>query len=326
MELAAILFGALLLDMIFGDPAVSWHPVALAGRLALRLENVFRRLVRNEFFAGMFCSLAVYAVFSIIAGFAVFICMKISPVSGIAAACVLVYFTIAPRSLCGHALAVEKCLRVGDVPGARRKISMIVSRDAEALDESGIVRSCVESLGENFSDGVTAAIFYVSLGWLVGGPVGAAAAAWLYRSSNTLDATFGYKNEKYIRFGTFPARFDDVMNFIPARLTIFAVALSAALLNLHPLKTLSCAWRDHSKHPSPNSAWGMASFAGALGVRLGGRTKYATGWKDYPYWGDMLEPLQLKHIRNARYLVLVSAPVFMLIMLGITLLIRRFFV
>lgn len=310
-----ILAGAWLLDLLLGDPAVSFHPVALMGRLALRWEAPFRRCFGIEFMAGMFCSLGVYLVFAASAWFMVRLGMTVNYWLGISLAMAAVYITIAPRSLCSHAKAVETRLLAGDLPGARRKVGMIVSRDPEALQEDGVVRSCVESLGENVADGVTVAIFYAALGWLFGGPAGAAAAAWFYRSSNTLDATFGYQNERYRHFGTFPARFDDVLNFIPARLTLVAVIISAALLRLYPGGALRCAWRDHGKHPSPNSAWGMAAFAGALGVQLGGPTKYATGWHEYPHWGDAVEKLHVRHIRQARRLVMTVTVVFMALMI-----------
>ncbi len=323
LEIGIILFGALLLDLMFGDPQVSYHPVALAGRAALFLEPRFRRISGNGFLSGMWCSLSVYLIFSLAVMGLTAAAWALNAWAGIAVSSVLIYFTIAPRSLCGHAWAVEERLASDDLAGARRNIAMIVSRDPEALQEDGIVRSCVESLGENFADGVTAAIFYAAIGWLVGGPVGAATGAWLYRAANTLDATFGYKNERYRRFGTFPARFDDVLNFIPARLTLLAVTLAAGLSGLRPANAWRCAWRDHGKHPSPNSAWGMAAFAGALGVRLGGMTRYATGWEEYPHWGLALEPLQLKHIRQARRLVMVATPVFTIIMMGIVIMLRR---
>ena len=315
MELAVILLGAFCLDMLLGDPRLSCHPVALLGRLASASEHVSRRLLGDGRLAGAVCACFVYLVATGIAWSLAASAQCFGRWAGLATAAFLVYTTIAPRSLCAHAKAVEDMLRAHDLPGARGKVALIVSRDPEALDEPGIVRSCVESLGENLSDGVTAPLFYALLGWLLAGVPGAAAAAWLHRSANTLDAMFGYKNERYLRFGHFAARFDDLLNYLPARLTVLATALAALVLELRPLNAVRCAWRDHAKHPSPNSAWGMASFAGALGVQLGGRTKYATGWKDYPPWGDNLEPLAVKHIQAARHLVMLSTVVFMVLLI-----------
>ncbi|MDD3119462.1 MAG: adenosylcobinamide-phosphate synthase CbiB [Victivallales bacterium] len=270
--MALLLFGSWLLDLLCGDPRTPYHPVALTGRFALFLEPYCRKLTHREFPAGMWCSLAVVISATTLAGTVVIIAGWLGgKTATMIVSIILLYFTVAPRCLCDHVRAVEKRLAAGDLPGARRRIGWIVSRDPEALSVRGVIRSGVESLGENFSDGVTAAWFYAALGWLAGGPAGAAAAAWGYRAANTLDATFGYKNRRYRRFGTFPARCDDLLNFIPARLTVAAVIMAAALLRLRPLNTWKCAWRDHRKHPSPNSAWGMAAFAGALGVRLGAK-------------------------------------------------------
>ncbi|MFA7185266.1 MAG: adenosylcobinamide-phosphate synthase CbiB [Victivallales bacterium] len=306
MELTVIIFSAIGLDLLLGDPRLSFHPVALMGKLALCLEKPFRYIIKNEFVAGMLCSLSVYAIFAIAAGLATW---SAGTYRYLAAAFFL-YTAIAPRSLSGHAMAVYRELRKGNIDAARKKVAMIVSRDAEALDECGIVRSCVESLGENFTDGVASAIFYAAIGYLIYGAVGCAAAVWFFRSANTLDATFGYKNKRYIRFGTFPARMDDILNYIPARLTPFAIAIASVFLGLRPLNALFCAFRDHGKHPSPNSAWGMASFAGALGVRLGGRTKYRDGWHDYPFWGNNIEELEKKHIKQSCHLVIAGTFVF----------------
>ena len=323
MEFGLILAGALLLDMLFGDPLTPWHPVALIGRTALWLEPIFRRIIRWSFLAGAACSLTVYGLFAVLPGMLVLGAMLLNSWLALCMTAVIVYFSIAPRCLCEHAAVVSRNLKAGNLEGARASIAMIVSRDPNALDERGIIRSGVESLGENVADGVTAALFYAAIGWIFGGVIGCAVTVWLYRTVNTLDATFGYKNERYRHFGTFPARTDDLLNFIPARLTPIALALAAGLLGLRPLNALRCAWRDHGKHPSPNSAWGMASFAGALGVQLGGKTKYATGWDEYPFWGNNLEPLTVKHLDKACRLVWGTTVIFAIMMILLSLAIVR---
>ncbi|MCK4983380.1 MAG: cobalamin biosynthesis protein CobD [Victivallaceae bacterium] len=220
MELIYIIFGALLLDWIIGDPQLSFHPVALIGRFALKLEDFIRKIISNEFIAGMICTLIVIFVSVAIAYVLVFL-------GGIIAAAFCVFISIALKSLLTHAKAIEKPLKNGFLGKARHEVGMITSRDTAELDENGIIRSCLESIGENIIDGVTAAIFYAALGWYFGGAAGAAAGALFYRVANTLDATFGYRNTRYRKFGTFSARLDDVLNYIPARLTLFAIYIAA---------------------------------------------------------------------------------------------------
>jgi len=245
-----------------------------------------RKGVKNDFTAGMFCTLIV----TLISASAAYI---LTCFLGIWAAVFCVYISIALKSLLTHARAVEKPLKNGFLGKARHEIGMITSRDTVMLDENGIIRSCIESIGENIIDGVTSAIFYAALGWYFGGVPGAAAAAVFYRAANTLDATFGYKNSRYRSFGTFPARLDDVLNFIPARLTLAAIYIAALWCGLYADNAARCAWNDRKKHPSLNSAWGMAAFAGALGVQLGGPTCYKGIWKQYPQWGIKYEELNI---------------------------------
>ncbi len=299
-----------MLDWIIGDPQLSFHPVALIGRFALKLEDFIRKIISNEFIAGMICTLIVIFVSVAIAYVLVFL-------GGIIAAAFCVFISIALKSLLTHAKAIEKPLKNGFLGKARHEVGMITSRDTAELDENGIIRSCLESIGENIIDGVTAAIFYAALGWYFGGAAGAAAGALFYRVANTLDATFGYRNTRYRKFGTFSARLDDVLNYIPARLTLFAIYIAALLCGLRAADAVKYAWRDRKKHPSPNSTWGMAAFAGALGVQLGGPTCYKGVWKQYPNWGMKYGELKIKHIGQAKKLAVLTAIIFSGIMLTV---------
>ncbi|MDD5697956.1 MAG: adenosylcobinamide-phosphate synthase CbiB [Victivallaceae bacterium] len=314
MELAAVIFGALIIDWLAGDPRSRLHPVVLIGKAALKLELFVRRRTANPFLGGMICTVAV-TVFSAAAAYVpVKLCLRVNYIAGVAAAALMVFITIALKSLLRHAAAIEEPLKAGDIDTARNKAAMIVSRDTAILDEAGIIRSCLESLGENVVDGVTAAMFYTALGWYLDGPAGAAAGAWFYRAANTLDATFGYKNQRYEKFGTFPARLDDVLNYLPARLTLAAVYPAAVLGGLRAGNAVRCAWRDRKKHPSPNSAWGMAAFAGALGVQLGGPVRYDGIWEQYPRWGIKYEELEIKHVGLAEKLAVLTTIMFGLLL------------
>ncbi len=316
MELFYIIFGALLLDWIIGDPRVSFHPVALIGKSALKLEDFTRKKIRDEFLAGMICTLTVTIISAAAAYVLVKICLNINYAAGIAAAVFCVFSSIALKSLLEHSAAIEQPLKAGKLDKARQNAAMLVSRDTAMLDEPGIIRACLESIGENIIDGLTSAIFYAALGWYWGGPAGAAASALFYRAANTLDAAFGYKNTHYKKFGTFPARLDDVLNYIPARLTLAAIYLAALLCGLRAGNAVKYAWRDRKKHPSPNSCWGMAAFAGALGVQLGGPSRYKGIWKQYPNWGAKYEELKIRHIGQAENLAVLTAVIFSVIMLA----------
>jgi adenosylcobinamide-phosphate synthase len=216
-------------------------------------------------------------------------------------AIVLIYTTIAAKDLAIHGLKVYRPLSAGDLAEARRQVSMLVGRDTERLDETGVARAAVESIAENVVDGVTAPLFFAALF----GPIGAV----VYRATNTLDSMFGYKNERYARFGWASARLDDVANYLPARLTGPLVALAALLLGERPIGSLRILLRDGKAHTSPNAGLPEAAFAGALGVQLGGPSFYFGQSEpvEKPTIGEPLQPLEAEHIRRASRLMIATA-------------------
>ena len=223
----------------------------------------------------------------------------IHPIVGDVVSIALLYNCFAGRDLARHSARVYRALADDDLPEARRRVSMLVGRDTEHLDEPEIVRGAVESVAENMVDGVTAPLFFAVLG----GPVG----ALLYKAVNTLDSTFGYKNERYLQFGWASARFDDVVNYIPARLTAPLVAFTAALLGLRPLGAWRIFQRDGRKHPSPNSGLTEAAVAGALGVQLGGLNYYFGEPSERPRMGDPIHKLERRHILQTNRLMLLTS-------------------
>ncbi|HJO95607.1 MAG TPA: adenosylcobinamide-phosphate synthase CbiB [Victivallales bacterium] len=318
IELFSIFLLAFVFDFIIGDPHFRYHPVSLLGNYADKIEILCRSIFGDSFISGMFCSIIIIFTSMLLACALVYIGFYINYYTGIIISSICLYITIAPHSLISHASAIEKELRKKNFDQARKKVAMIVSRDTDALDKQGIIRSCIESLSENIIDGVTSALFFAVLGYIIAGPIGLAAGAFFLRSANTLDAMFGYKNERYIRFGTFPARLDDILHYIPARLTVLAVFTAALLGKMRAVNAVKCAINDHDKHPSPNSAWGMAAFAGALGVRLGGPTQYKNVLKNYPYWGIKIETLDVEHISKAKTLVILTSFSFTIIILALS--------
>ncbi len=289
---------AVLLDLICGDPRWFPHPVKFIGRFALFCEPACRKGVPNPRMAGV---IAVMFVLSATAGISwgiVFMGGLIHPWLGDVISILLIYTTLAAKDLSRHSMEVYESLKEGDLPEARRRVGRIVGRDTAVLDEQGVVRATVESVAENTADGVTAPLLFAFLG----GPVG----ALLYKAVNTLDSTFGYKNERYREFGWAAARLDDLINYIPARLTAILIPIAAVLAGLNARNSIKILFRDHRRHPSPNSGYLEAAMAGALGVQLGGLNYYFGQPSQRPTMGDSLRPLENRDIVRVNTLMFVT--------------------
>ena len=245
----------LLLDRIFGEPS-HHHPLVGFGRYAAAVERLIRRVADGRGAGLLAWSVAVLPWVALAGSL-----KEADAWLGLAIDMGLLYFALGGRSLAEHARAVGTPLAAGDLAGARQRLSWIVSRDTAELDEAGVAKATVESVLENGNDAIFGALFWFAL---LGGP-----GALMFRLANTLDAMWGYRNERYLRFGWAAARIDDVLNFIPARLT----AISYALLG-HTAAALRC-WRTQAPNwDSPNAGPVMASGAGALHVSLGGPAMY----------------------------------------------------
>jgi adenosylcobinamide-phosphate synthase len=215
----------------------------------------------------------------------------VSTYAGHAFSVVLAWSCLAARSLHRESKLVADALISGDLAEARRYLSYIVGRDTENLDEEEIWRAVVETVAENTSDGVIAPLFYL----MIGGPV----LGLAYKAVNTLDSMVGYKNERYLLFGRASARFDDFVNYIPARLTGLLVVLAAPFLGLPAKQSWRIMARDGRNHSSPNSGIPEASVAGALGVRLGGTNLYGGVPVEKPTIGDPFTPLSFDTWKQA---------------------------
>jgi adenosylcobinamide-phosphate synthase len=298
MKLEYQILAAVALDALVGDPQWPLHPVRLIGRLAQCLESPGRRLLRNQRLAGVVVALVVLGAAGLVSHGILVGAGKLHPLAGDVAAVLLIYVTVAARDLVKHSAAVYEALAAGDLSTARKRASLIVGRDTENLDESEVSRAAVESVAESTVDGVTAPLFFAFLG----GPVGAV----VYRAVNTLDSTFGYKDERYLRFGWASARLDDVANFLPARLTGPLMALAAALLFRRGGESWRILRRDAHRHSSPNAGIPEAAMAGALGVQLGGVSYYSGEPVEKPTIGDPAERLSREHIVRANRLMWVT--------------------
>ena len=199
-------------------------------------------------------------------------------------------------------------LKEHDLPGARYAVSMIVGRDTKNLSEQGVTKAAVETVAENTSDGVIAPLFYLMIG---GAPLG-----FFYKAVNTMDSMVGYKNDKYLYFGRFAAKMDDLFNYIPARLSAFFMILSAFCLGMDGKGALRIYLRDRRKHASPNSAQTEAVCAGALGVQLAGDAYYFGKLYHKETIGDPVREIEAEDIVRAGRLMDGTA-VLTLIVLGL---------
>ncbi|MBE0470156.1 MAG: cobalamin biosynthesis protein CobD [Methyloprofundus sp.] len=259
MSIALVLFLALLLDILLGEPK-KWHPLVFFGRWASYLEKQFiqsshKSTIKQRAYGFLALALAVLPI-----SLVVFILTRVELLNQWLSPMIL-YFCIAPSSLLQHTLAVYRPLQQGDLAQARLAIAMIVSRETQQMDELQVRKATIETTLENGADAVFAPIFW----FIIAGPVG----ALFYRLCNTLDAMWGYKNPRYLYFGFAAARLDDVLNYVPARLT----ALSYLLLG--DSKNAWFCWRTQSPLcESPNAGVVMSAGAGCLNVQLGGAVIY----------------------------------------------------
>ena len=302
-------------DLLFGDPRWLPHPVKLIGRFAAALEAPLRRVFPNARAAGIIVVLAVLAVTGFAAYALVAWASLLHPTAGDVVSVALLYICFAGHDLAAHSHRVYRALADGDLVEARKRVAMLVGRDTEHLDEPEVVRGAVESVAENLVDGVTAPLFFA----VIGGPVG----ALLYKAVNTLDSTFGYKNERYLRFGWASARLDDVVNYIPARLTAPLVSVAAGWLGLSASGAFRIFRRDGRKHPSPNSGLTEAAVAGALGVQLGGLNHYFGTPSERPRMGDPVCPLEQAHILKTNRLMLLTSLFALIFLIGVRLFVLK---
>lgn len=317
---------AWLLDLLFGDPHSLPHPVVLIARIAAGLESFFgNNKVSSPARAGRFTVLSTLLICGIIPVVLFAFLALISPWTLFAGSVLLLYTTTALRSLADHAMNVYTSLaggrETGDLTSARERVGRIVGRDTAQLDEAGVIRACVESVAENMSDGVIAPLFFAVLAAVICSVTGlgrlsvpaAALAAVLYKTVNTMDSMFGYKNEKYLQFGRSAALLDDAVNYIPARLTAFGLVFACLLTGRNGRLAWKILRRDKQQHASPNAGFPEAAMAGALGIQLGGSSRYFGRKEEKPTLGDNIHPPKREHIKDAVRLMILSSMLSLLV-------------
>ncbi|MEH7274829.1 adenosylcobinamide-phosphate synthase CbiB [Neobacillus vireti] len=278
---------AYFIDIFVGDPPNWPHPVRWIGSMIAFFEKRLNT-GKNKKLKGVAMLLFVLLIAFSTVLIVVVISYKIHPVVGIAVEGIIIATTIAQKSLKQAALEVYEPLGRGDLPSARIKLSYIVGRDTEGLDEGEIARGAIETVAENTSDGVTAPLFWALIG---GAPL-----AMVYRATNTCDSMAGYLNERFKEFGWASAKWDDVMNWIPSRITGILMLLGTKPLKIRYRRAWTILIRDAKKHPSPNSGWGEAAVAAILGIQLGGINYYKGIVSNRARMGEAINSIQADHI------------------------------
>ncbi|MCL6472071.1 MAG: adenosylcobinamide-phosphate synthase CbiB [Firmicutes bacterium] len=299
---------AYLVDLAFGEPKRIPHPISLIGRLISYLE----RLVFEDKMGwiqkrciGAAVVLLVVAISASTTWAIVYLAHSINEWIGFVVSVLLISTTIATKGLMDSAKDIASSLGRRSLAEARRKVSQIVGRDTENMKRKDIVRATIESVAENSVDGVIAPIIYAVIG---GAPL-----AMAYKAINTLDSMIGYKNERYRDFGWAAAKLDDIANYIPARVSVLILAISALICRKDAWKALKIAIRDGRNHESPNSGWPEAAVAGAVGVKLGGKNYYAGVARKTGPIGDGKGPMTGRNINEVVWLVFVASAMTILI-------------
>ena len=318
MTLYAILVG-FIMDLLIGDPHWMYHPVRLIGKLItfleLLLRKIFPKTKDGEQKAGfvlvvLVCGISVFTVWGLIK-----LVYDLNFWCGFLLEVIMCYQLFAVRSLKDESMKVYKELVKSDLEASRKAVSMIVGRDTQSLTVEGVTKAAVETIAENTSDGTLAPMLYM----FIGGPV----LGWFYKAVNTMDSMVGYKNEKYIHFGRYAAKFDDVMNYIPARLCGLLMIFASYILKMDWKNAKKIFLRDRFNHASPNSAQTEAVMAGALRIQLAGDAWYFGKRYEKPTIGDALRPVEIEDIPRANRLLYATAIVSFIIF-GIVRLLLQF--
>ena len=284
------------------------HPVRWIGRLIARTEKALypeQASPARMRFSGFSLWIVVMAVVLLGAKAFLDLSNSVGPLFGDLAAIWLAYSTLATRCLHDESRQVAEALRAGDLDLARSRLSFIVSRETSQLDQEAILRALVETVSENLSDGIVAPLFYLA----IGGPIGAI----LYKTVNTMDSMIGYKNERYRFFGSFAARADDAVNWVPARISGWLMVGACACMGMDWRAAARTMMRDAPKMKSPNAGYPEAAAAGGLGVRLGGANCYFGTIVEKPFLGEPIGPITIKtYERMVRLMYLSSGLAFVM--------------
>lgn len=294
-----------IVDIVCGDPQWMPHPVRLWGILTNVGEKASRAMARSDrglLIAGAIVAATVTLLACSGSWIVLHAITRLSSVAGAVATVFMAYSTLSLRSLDQAGSDVINSVKCDHLDRARSRLAMIVGRDTDDLDEKEIIRAVIETVSENSSDGIVAPLLYLAIGGIP--------AAFAYKAINTMDSMIGYKTDRYLYFGRAAARLDDIVNFLPSRLTAVFVILACGLFRLKWTKTCRIVLRDAHLQPSPNSGYPEAAFAGALSIQLGGTNFYGGQKTSKAYLGNPergLAPELYPEVRRLLYVTSVFA-------------------
>ncbi|WP_407429229.1 adenosylcobinamide-phosphate synthase CbiB [Treponema sp.] len=294
-----------LLDCFLGDPHFFPHPVKFMGKLISFLELKLNKADNTpglQRLKGLFLVNTVIFLSFAVSFFILLVCRKINFFLFFTVESVMCYQCIAARSLCHESMKVYKFLSKNDIENAREAVSMIVGRDTDILDKKGIAKAAVETVAENTSDGVVAPLFYM----VIFGPIG----GMIYKAVNTMDSMIAYKNERFRNFGFFAAKLDDILNFMPARISAVFMIFVSLIPGFNFTGALKIFVRDRYKHASPNSAQTESVCAGSLNIQLAGDTVYGGVVEKKEFIGDNSQEIRVRDIIKANMLMYMTSILF----------------
>ena len=301
MQYHLIAFAAgFILDLIFGDPYCLPHPVRLIGSLISRMEKILYQQ-ENKIRAGSLLAVLVLVITAAVSGGILAVAYYFNPAAGCVVEAVMTYQILAVKCLKTESMKVYHALKDQTIEDARKAVSMIVGRDTTVLDQEGVTKAAVETVAENTSDGVIAPLIYLA----VGGPV----LGFVYKAVNTMDSMIGYKNDRYLDFGRTAAKLDDLVNYLPSRISGGLMILAAFVggKDFNGKEAYRIYKRDRRNHASPNSAQTEAACAGALQIRLAGDASYFGKIVHKPWIGDPGRAIEVEDIKRANRLLYLSA-------------------
>lgn len=300
--LAAVGLGYLI-DLLIGDPHWLYHPIRIVGNLISLLEKWLRALFpkteKGELTAGVFLVILTSGLTTAAAAGILYAGYLIHPAVKFGLEVLMCYQLLATRALRDESMKVYEKLKENDLEGSRYAVSMIVGRDTKNLDDIGVTKAAVETVAENTSDGILAPMLFM----VIGGPV----LGFFYKAVNTMDSMVGYKNEKYLYFGRTAAKFDDILNYIPARISAWMMIFSCLFSGLDAKEAYRIYKRDRYNHASPNSAQTEAVMAGALHIQLAGDAWYFGKLYKKKTIGDAVRAVEYEDIRRANRLLYVTS-------------------
>ena len=290
-------------DLIFGDPRWLYHPVRLIGNLIALLEKIIRKIMpaskAGELAGGFITVVLVLLLCGIVPWVLLHLVFGLNVVAGVILEAFMCYQLLAVKSLKDESMKVYDALTGSTIEDARKAVSMIVGRDTQNLDQKGVAKAAIETVAENFSDGVIAPMFYM----FIGGPV----LMYIYKGINTMDSMLGYKNDRYIYFGRCAAKLDDAANFIPSRLAALLLIAAAYIGGFNGKGAVKIFKRDSFNHASPNSAQNESAAAGALDIQLAGNAYYFGKLYEKPTMGDSVKEPEAEDIKRVNKLMYIGS-------------------